>query len=266
MIFMVLIEDILEVPKNCIVDSVIPKKQIFEAADLKNKDKTIFTNLIKQIKWCYNFTEDNIRVRKYADELRSYDEVELINITLKYDNVHKIDIGKFKEDDKIDRIADIVMRFIPYPIILTMQYDTELKFYSAHIRDSKADSEKIVIDGKILSTNWMDIDNLNEIEDDFISKIQFYNLDRTDFYKFYNSYFESVVQHDGAIMAGGTVDLSVEEIKKIYDKIAILDSKIKEIEKEISEEDNFNARMELNIKAHGFKQEKENLVNKLKGE
>lgn len=130
---MALIEDILEVPTNCVVDSVIPKKEVFEAADLKNKDKRIFTDLIKQIKWCYNFTEDNIRVEKYVDEKRRYDEVELININLKYDNVHKIDVGKFKEDDKIDRIADIVMRFIPYPIILTMQYDNELKFYTAHI-------------------------------------------------------------------------------------------------------------------------------------
>lgn len=263
---MALIEDILEVPTNCVVDSVIPKKEVFEAADLKNKDKRIFTDLIKQIKWCYNFTEDNIRVEKYVDEKRRYDEVELININLKYDNVHKIDVGKFKEDDKIDRIADIVMRFIPYPIILTMQYDNELKFYTAHIRESKADYDKIVIDGKILSTNWMDIDNLSEIEDDFISKIQFDNLDRTDFYSFYNSYFEAIVQHDGAIMAGGTVNLSVEEIRRIYDEIYVLDLKIKEIEKEISEEDNFNAQMELNIKAHGFKQEKEKLINELKGE
>lgn len=263
---MALIEDILEVPTNCVVDSVIPKKEVFEAADLKNKDKRIFTDLIKQIKWCYNFTEDNIRVEKYVDEKRRYDEVELININLKYDNVHKIDVGKFKEDDKIDRIADIVMRFIPYPIILTMQYDNELKFYTAHIRESKADYDKIVIDGKILSTNWMNIDNLSEIEDDFISKIQFDNLDRTDFYSFYNSYFEAIVQHDGAIMAGGTVNLSVEEIRRIYDEIYVLDLKIKEVEKEISQEDNFNAKMDLNIKTHEFKQEKEKLINELKGE
>ena len=36
---MTLIEDILEVPSDCVVDSVIPKKEVFEAADLKNKDK-----------------------------------------------------------------------------------------------------------------------------------------------------------------------------------------------------------------------------------
>lgn len=263
---MVLIEDILEVPRDCIVNSVIPKKEVFEAGDLNNKDKKIFTDLIKQIKWCYNFTEDNIRVNRFIDDVRCYEEVELINITLKYDNVHKIDIGKFKEDDKIDRIADIVMRFIPYPLILTIQYDNELKFYAAHIRESKADYDKIVIDEKIVSTNWMNIYNLNEIEEDFISKIQFNNLDRKDFYNFYNTYFESIVQHDGAIISGGTVNLSVEEIKEIYDEISILDSEIKEIEKEISKEDNFNAKMELNIKAHGLKQEKENLINKLKGE
>jgi len=263
---MVLIEDILEVPRDCIVNYVIPKKEVFEAADLNSKDKRIFTDLVKQIKWCYKFNEDKIRVSKYSDDIRNYEEVELINMTLKYNNVHKIDIGKFKEDDKIDRVADIMMRFIPYPIILTIQYDNELKFYAAHIRENKADHDKIVIDGKILSTNWMDLNRMSEIEDDFISKIQFDNLDRIDFYRFYNTYFEAVVQHEGAIMAGGTVNLSVEEIKNIYDEISILDSKIKEIEKEISDEDNFNAKMDLNIKAHEFKQEKEKLITELKGE
>ena len=263
---MVLIEDIMEVPSNCIVDNVVAKKHVFEAADLKQKDKKIFTDIVKQIKWCYNFTEDNIRVNQYVDEIRRYDEVEVININLKYDNVHKIGIGKFKEDDKIDRLADIVMRFIPYPLILTVQYENELKFYAAHIRESKADYDKIVIDGEIISTNWMDIDNLSEIEDDFISKIQFENLDRRDFYRFYNTYFEAIVQHDGAITAGGTVNLPVEDIERIYGEISLLDDKIKEIEKEIDLESNFNRKMELNIEAHKYKVEKEQLINELKGE
>lgn len=263
---MVLIEDLLEVPRDCIVDNVIPKKDIFEAAESKTKDKKIFTDLIKQIKWCYNFTEDNIRVDKYIDDERKYEEVELINIDLKYDNVHKIGIGKFKEDEKIDRIADIVMRFIPYPLILTIQYENELKFFASHIRESKADYDKIVLDGKIRSTNWMDIDNLSEIEEDFITKIQFDNLDRTDFYKFYNTYLEAIVQHDAAIIADGSVNMSIDEIERIYDEISVFDEKIKEIEKEISEEDNFNRKMDLNIEAHKFKVKKERLINELKGE
>lgn len=263
---MSLIEDILEVPNGCIIDYVIPKKDVFEAADLKNKDKKIFTDIVKQIKWCYKFDEDNLRISKYVDDVRNYEEVELININLKYDNVHKISAGKFKEDEKIDRVVDILLRFIPYPIILTIQYENDLKFYGAHIRESKADSSKIVIDGHVMSTNWMDINNLSEIEEDFISKIQYDCLDKNDFYDFYDSYVTAMIQYDGAMAAGGTVDLPVEEISKIYDEISLIDIDIKKIEKKIADESNFNTKLELNIEAGKLKDKKEKLILKLKGE
>ena len=263
---MALIEDIYEVPKACHVDMVVPKKAVFEAVDSNTSQKKIFTDLIKRIKWCYKFTEDNLRVSPYLDDVRNYVEVEVITIELKYDNVHKIGIGKFKEDSEIDDIARTVLRFIPYPIILTIQYENELKFYGAHIRESKADSEKIVIDDKILSTNWMNLDNLSEIEEDFISKIQLDNLDKTDFYDFYDDYITAIIQHEGAETAGGTVNLPVEEIDRIYGEISILDAKIKEIENKIKEADNFNEQVELNMEAKKYKDEKEKLINELKGE
>lgn len=263
---MVLIEDILEVPRDCIADIVVPKKEVFEADDSNTKDKKIFTDLVKQILLCYNFSEDNIRVEKYIDEVRRYENVVLFNIKLKYDNVHKIAPGKFKEDEKIDRVANVVMRNIPYPMILTMQYENELKFYGAHIRESRADFDKIVIDGDMHSTNWMDIDNLSEIEEDFISKIQFDCLDKTDLYDFYDSYITSIIQHDGAMTVGGTVNLPVEEIERINSEISTLERKVREIEKEIDEETNFNRKMDLNIKAHGLKIEIEKLKNELRSE
>ena len=263
---MALIEDIYEVPKSCLVDYVVPKKVIFEAADSNTSEKKVFTDLIKRIKWCYKFSEDNLRVSPYLDDVRDYTEVEVITIELKYDNVHKIGVGKFKEDSQIDDIARTVMRFIPYPIILTTQYENELKFYGAHIRESKADSEKIVIDDKILSTNWMNLDDLSEIEEDFISKIQLDNLDKTDFYDFYDDYITAIIQHEGAETAGGTVNLPVEEIDRIYSEISVLDAKIKDIENKIKEADNFNEQVELNIEAKKYKDKKEKLINELKGE
>ena len=263
---MSLIEDIYEVPKACHVDMVVPKKAVFEAADSNTSEKRVFTDLIKRIKWCYKFTEDNLRISPYLDEVRNYIEVEVIAIELKYDNVHKIGVGKFKEDSEIDDIARTVMRFIPYPIILTTQYENELKFYGAHIRESKSDSEKIVIDDKILSTNWMDIDDLSEIEKDFISKIQLDNLDKTDFYDFYDDYITAIIQHEGAETAGGTVNLPPEEIDWIYSEISRLEAKIEEIENKIKEADNFNEQLELNMKAKKYKDEIEKLINELKGE
>ena len=266
MIFVALIEDIYEVPKSCLVDYVVPKKAVFEAADSNTSEKRVFTDLIKRIKWCYKFSEDNLRVSPYLDDVRKYSEVEVITIELKYDNVHKIGVGKFKEDSQIDDIAKTVMRFIPYPIILTAQYENELKFYGAHIRESKADSDKIVIDDKILSTNWIDFNDLSEIEEDFITKIQLDNLDKTDFYDFYDDYITAIIQHEGAETAGGTVNLPVEEIDRIYSEISVLDAKIKDIENKIKDVNNFNEQLELNIEAKKFKDKKEKLINELKGE
>lgn len=263
---MALIEEIYEVPKSCLVDYVVPKKAIFEAAGSNTSEKRVFTDLIKRIKWCYKFSEDNLRVRPYLDDVRDYTEVEVITIELKYDNVHKIGVGKFKEDSEIDDIAKTVMRFIPYPIILTTQYENELKFYGAHIRESKADSEKIVIDDKILSTNWMNFDDLSEMEEDFISKIQLDNLDKTDFYDFYDDYITAIIQHEGAETAGGTVNLPPSEIDRIYSEISRLEAKIKEIENKIKEADNFNEQLELNMEAKKYKDEIEKLIKELKGE
>ena len=147
-----------------------------------------------------------------------------------------------------------------------MQYENELKFYASHIRESKQDYDKIVLEGNKRFTNWMDIDNLSEIEEDFITKIQFDNLERSDFYKFYNNYLESIVQHDAAMLVGAPVNLPIDEIERIYDEISLLDEKIKEIEKEISEEENFNRQMDLNMEAHKFKVKKEDFINELRGE
>ena len=263
---MALIEDIYEVPKNCLVDYVVPKKAIFEAANSNTSEKRVFTDLIKRIKWCYKFSEDNLRVRPYLDDVRDYTEVEVITIELKYDNVHKIGVGKLKEDSEIDDIAKTVMRFIPYPIILTTQYENELKFYGAHIRENKADSDKIVIDDKILSTNWMDMNDLSEIEEDFITKIQLDNLDKTDFYDFYDDYITAIIQHEGAVTAGGSVNLPPKEIDRIYSEISRIEIKIKEIENKIKEVNNFNEQLELNMEAKKYKDEIEKLINELKGE
>lgn len=117
-----------------------------------------------------------------------------------------------------------------------------------------------------MSTNWMDINNLSEIEEDFISKIQYDRFDKNDFYDFYDSYITAMIQYGGAMTAGGTVDLPVEEISKIYDKISLIDLDIKKIEKQISIENNFNSQLELNIKAGKLKEKKEKLILKLKGE
>lgn len=134
-----IIEDFLKVPKECIEDTVIAKNIIADEGNLKTKDKNIFKDYIRQIKWCYNFSDRNVRIPKYNDEKRDYEEVQLFNMILKDENLSKISGANkyseqyFKEDKKIERVVDILFRFVPYPIIIVVQYKKEIKLFVTHI-------------------------------------------------------------------------------------------------------------------------------------
>lgn len=77
-----------------------------------------------------------MRIKPYKDDEREYLEMEIINITLKDEfEVYNRNTGNFhRYDARLERIADILIRFIPYPILLSFEFKDEIKFYVSHIR------------------------------------------------------------------------------------------------------------------------------------
>lgn len=257
-----IIDELIEFPNQCRISRSISKKDIFEVANLKNRDQNNFS-IIKQVKICYNFNEDNIRISPYKTDERDYEEVQFININLKEDKLKKTNLNDSKTEKKLNKVVEVILRIIPYPIILSIQYKNYIRFFGSHIRESKADSSKITLE-EIISTKWIDCDNLGEFEIDFIDKIQINNLDFNDFYTFYDSYIAAIIQYDGSISVGSKVDKSPDEIQDIYRQIDLIDKKIKKLEKELDEETQFNKQVELNMKLEDLDDEKEKLEEKLR--
>lgn len=257
-----IIDDIIEFPIQCKISRTITKKDIYDVGNLKNNDKNNF-NIIKQIKICYNFNEDNMRITPYKTDEKDYEEIQVINVNLNEDKIKKINLFESKTEKKLNKIVKIILRIIPYPIILSMQYKSYIKFFGSHISESKADSSKITLD-ELLSTKWIDYNNLGEFECDFINKIQIKNLDYSNFYNFYNSYITAIIQYDGALTVGGTVDKSPEEIQEVYRQIEVIDKEIRSLEKDLNEETQFNKQMELNMKLDELDMKKQELQEKLR--
>lgn len=257
-----IIDELIDFPNQCRISRTISKKDIYEAANLKSKDKNNF-NIIKQVKICYNFNEDNIRIPPYKTDEKDYDEIQVINVNLNEEKIKKINLFESKTEKKLNKIVKIILRIIPYPIILSMQYKSYIKFFGSHISESKSDSSKITLD-EVLSTKWMNYNNLGEFEHDFISKIQIKNLDYTNFFTFYNSYITAIIQYDGALTVGGIVDKSPEEIQEVYRQIELIDKEIRSLEKDLDEETQFNKQMELDMKLDELDKKKEDLQEKLR--
>ncbi|MDR0911678.1 MAG: DUF4391 domain-containing protein [Methanobrevibacter sp.] len=253
------IKEILNIPKKCFVGTPMSKKDFYDFAQLKTRDIKIFTDIIDKITWVYALQEENIRITPFKDSIREYTEVHVYDVSLK---TYKEE----KTDKNIDRIADIILRTIPYPIILVFEYQNKIKLYVSHIKEHLSDSTKIKLEGPI-STNWINLDNLDKIDEKLVDSLKLENLSFSHFYRFYSDIVDNINIYNGSKLVGRdlslTVKLSPDEIKAIQEEIA---SKNKEIElkkNHIKKETQFNRKIEINIEIKGIEKEIKDLEVKL---
>lgn len=260
-----LIEDLIKIPDASIVNYKIHKKDIFEAAEMTKTDKEYFVRYVQKIEWTCKFDENTIRIKPYQDEERVYLESEFISIGLKNEfqkyfyntgNVHNYDA-------RLDRIADIILRFIPYPTLLCAEFRNRVKFYVSHISESKADKEKITLD-EIIETDWINTNDLDDFDLELIDKLQIDKLDKINVYTFYDDIVTAIIQYNGSKEAGKAVNLSPEEIQGIIDQIRELERKIDSLKAKMKKEVNFNKKVEYNVEIKDYKMEIELLKEKLK--
>ena len=260
-----LIEDLIKVPNAAIVNSILPKQDIFEATGMTKSDKDYFVRYVKQIRWLYKFDDASVRIKPYETEEKSYLEAELISIKLKNEfQEYNHNTGNFHRfDARLDRIVDILLRFIPYPILLCAEFNDEIKFYVSHISESKSDYDKITLD-ELIYTDWIDVNNLDGFDKELIDKLQIDNLDKTNVFTFYDDMVTAIIQYNGSKEVGQEVTLSSDEIQKIMDDIKVLERKIAEIRVAIRREDNFNKKMDYNIQIKELQMEIKLLQEELK--
>ena len=77
---MALIEDLINVPNGAIVNSILPKQDIFEATGMNKADRDYFVRYVKQIRWLYKFDDASLRIKPYETEEKSYLEERLLPI------------------------------------------------------------------------------------------------------------------------------------------------------------------------------------------
>ena len=262
-----LIEDLIKVPDAAIVNNIVPKQDIFEATGMTKSDKDYFVRYVKQIRWLYKFDDASVRIKPYETEEKSYLEAELISIKLKKEfQEYNHNTGNFHRfDARLDRIVDILLRFIPYPILLCAEFNDEIKFYVSHISESKSDYDKITLD-ELIYTDWIDVNNLDGFDKELIDKLQIDNLDKTNVFTFYDDMVTAIIQYNGSKEAGKNVNLSAEEIQEIMDKIHKFEREIADLKVKIRREDSFNKQMEYNIEINKLKMEIKILQEELKNE
>lgn len=242
----------LDIPDKATVNKTLYKKLFYENGNLNKPETKVFTENIDKIIMWYSFTEDTINIRPYKDEVREYEEVAVIQVII-------------NDKSKANRIGDIIQRSIQYPTIIILTIGNEIQINCALKRINKADNSKITIE-EITRTTWLDIENLSEIEKDFVSSLSLNQLSFANFYRFYMDIFNRIFLLNFSQYAKDYKILFTKDLEKIKETqymINILDVTLESFRKEIKIEDNFSKKVNLNVSIKVLEEKKKGLIDEV---
>lgn len=230
----------LNIPDNCFIGNTIYKKLFYENADLSTNDKSLFTDTINRVTWLYCLKPETINISAYKDEVREYPEVEVIEVLL-----HK--------DYKLKRIAEIIMRSIPYPMVLIFRLEGKVKFYVAHQRTNQSDSSKNTIE-EFISTDWLESDGA------LFDKLDIKQMRFTNFYALYSDIVDTISIYNLSTIIPTDDNITGAEARELSAQIEDIEQEITSLRAKLKKETQFNRKMELNIEIKRLEQNKNKLL------
>lgn len=230
----------LNIPDSCWIGTTIYKKLFYENADLSASEKTLFTDVINKITWLYCLKPETINIPAYKDEVRDYPEIEVIEVL-----VHK--------DYRLKRIAEIMMRTIPYPMLLIFKLEDKRQIYVAHQRSSQSDSSKNTIE-EFIATGWLTSDSA------LFDKLDIKQMRFTNFYTLYSDIVDVISIYKLSTIMPMDDNITGAEARELSAKIEDIEQRIISLRSKLKKENQFNRKMELNIEIKRLEQSKNKLL------
>ncbi|MFC2099452.1 DUF4391 domain-containing protein [Candidatus Bipolaricaulota bacterium] len=216
----------------------IYKKMFHDNAQLSAADKKTLREDIDTITWAYTLKTTTIPIKAYADERHEYVEIAIIQVAL-------------RSQKRTPRIAEIIHRAIPYPVVLLLAYESSIRVSLATKRFSEAEKGAIVAD-EFLVTDWIDLREPSGSEKAFMTSLAVATLPHTDFRAFYDALAERVVALECAIRTGRFVvedDAARSESRKVVlAECRDLEARIAEERAAVKKATQINRQVEGNLR------------------
>lgn len=128
----------LALPESTRVEQRVPKKLLAEQGAATAADKRQVQDGVEEVRWLASLKPNLIGVPAFKDTQREYLEVAVLSM-------------KLKPGTKPGRLAELLHRAVPYPLLLLTSADGAVSLSLAHIRASQNEADKTVLDGPLLS-------------------------------------------------------------------------------------------------------------------
>ena len=232
----------LNLPDTCRLGQRVFKKQIIAHAPLNSAAQKMFQTDVETISWAYTLKPTTIPIPPYHDEdgEREYGELNILHVQL-------------RQDHRYQRIAEIMHRAIPYPLLLLFSWQTNIALTLADKRLNRADQHKTVVE-KVYDTGWLSLATPTASQADFLADFALPNFSYQNFYALHQDMVRRIVALNRADYTNqyqprppGTGPLNVQiaqlaALEALAQEAATLRHQLKR-EKNLGQQVNLNVRL-----------------------
>lgn len=188
----------LDLPGSCRVDQRVPKKLLIENGAPTAADKRQINDGIEEIQWLAALKPNTIGVPKYRDDMRDYLEIAVLSVTL-------------KGDAKAGRLAELVHRAVPYPMVLLLNSEQNLILSLAHKRWAQNEAGKVVLDGGMVEVALPGDAPPSAVEIAFMQALALGRQPQATLYALYQGWMDSLLALLAARLTGSFKDADSPE-------------------------------------------------------
>ena len=128
----------LALPDGALVDRRVPKTLLIENGAPTARDKRRIREEVEELRWLAALKPTTVGVAAYRDAQREYLEIAVLQLTL-------------RAGARAARLAELVHRAVPYPVLLTARQGDATRLSLANKRWSQGETGKIVLDGEVVA-------------------------------------------------------------------------------------------------------------------
>lgn len=238
---------VFDLPKSCYLGNRITKKMLLENDSLSVSDKKLITEDLDRLHWQYTLKPETITIAPFQSEDLDYREIAVL-------------YGVLRNSHRAKKLSEVLQRLIPYPLLLILENEDNLRLSLAMKRQNLADKQKLTVE-LFFDSEWLSEVSSKEVIELFIQSLDSKQFSWENFYKFYLSLIERVLALNKALITGqfqlSKQIVSYTELISQQDKLTEYQRLCKEVNilrKRASSSQQMGKQVELNTRIHGLHQ------------
>jgi len=178
----------LDIPPSARVDQRVPKKLLVENGAPTAADKRKINEGIEEVFWLAALKPTTIGVPEFRDGTREYLEIAVLRAVLRA-TAHAA------------RLAELIHRAVPYPVLLIATQGGALTISLAHKRHSQGEAGATVLDGALVVADLAAVQTAN-VAAAFAREMVIARQPRADLFALYQGWMDTVVARLAAQVTG----------------------------------------------------------------